>query len=213
MLVVLAGSVCLFGTWVGMRHFARARATEGTTRMAGCSWPPSAPVRHCGPPPSSRSWRSTRRSNRLRTGRDRRRAGRRHPGLPGRLRDRQPPFYAGAGNRRPRDGCRHPRHASSRSPPGAGTSPAPSAGTLTASPSPSCSASLERARGQPRQSPGDPVVPPWRGDRAGVHGLRHPLRHDGFDHRGSRSVGRRCRHNLIPAHMLGFRRWSPRYCW
>ncbi|WP_291859819.1 EAL domain-containing protein [Bradyrhizobium sp.] len=31
-LVVIAGSVCLFGTWVGMRHFARARATEGTTR-------------------------------------------------------------------------------------------------------------------------------------------------------------------------------------
>ena len=32
LLVVLAGSVCLFGTWVGMRHFARARATEGTIR-------------------------------------------------------------------------------------------------------------------------------------------------------------------------------------
>src|ERR1700760_751220 len=32
MLVVLAGSVCLFGTWVGMRHFARARATKGSTR-------------------------------------------------------------------------------------------------------------------------------------------------------------------------------------
>src|SRR6202046_3367921 len=32
MLVLLAGSVCLFGTWVGMRHFARARATEGATR-------------------------------------------------------------------------------------------------------------------------------------------------------------------------------------
>ena len=32
LLVVLAGSVCLFGTWVGMRHFARARATEGATR-------------------------------------------------------------------------------------------------------------------------------------------------------------------------------------
>ncbi|MBI5318765.1 EAL domain-containing protein [Bradyrhizobium sp.] len=32
LLVVLAGAVCLFGTWVGMRHFARARATEGTTR-------------------------------------------------------------------------------------------------------------------------------------------------------------------------------------
>jgi diguanylate cyclase (GGDEF)-like protein len=32
MLVLLAGSVCLFGTWVGMRHFARARATEGMTR-------------------------------------------------------------------------------------------------------------------------------------------------------------------------------------
>jgi diguanylate cyclase (GGDEF)-like protein len=33
LLLVLAGSVCLFGTWVGMRHFARARATEGTTRL------------------------------------------------------------------------------------------------------------------------------------------------------------------------------------
>lgn len=32
LLVVLAGSVCLFGTWVGMRHFARARATQGATR-------------------------------------------------------------------------------------------------------------------------------------------------------------------------------------
>jgi len=31
-LVVFAGAVCLFGTWVGMRHFARARATEGPTR-------------------------------------------------------------------------------------------------------------------------------------------------------------------------------------
>jgi diguanylate cyclase len=31
-LVLLAGAVCLFGTWVGMRHFARARATEGPTR-------------------------------------------------------------------------------------------------------------------------------------------------------------------------------------
>ena len=30
--MLLAGAVCLFGTWVGMRHFARARATEGTTR-------------------------------------------------------------------------------------------------------------------------------------------------------------------------------------
>ena len=33
MLVAVAGSVCLFGTWVGMRHFARARATQGTTRF------------------------------------------------------------------------------------------------------------------------------------------------------------------------------------
>src|SRR3954452_24653151 len=32
MLVAIAGAVCLFGTWVGMRHFARARATEGTMR-------------------------------------------------------------------------------------------------------------------------------------------------------------------------------------
>jgi diguanylate cyclase len=31
-LVAFAGAVCLFGTWVGMRHFARARATEGATR-------------------------------------------------------------------------------------------------------------------------------------------------------------------------------------
>ena len=32
MLVLVAGNVCLFGTWVGMRHFARARATQGATR-------------------------------------------------------------------------------------------------------------------------------------------------------------------------------------
>jgi len=32
MLVVVAGAVCLLGTWVGMRHFARARATAGSTR-------------------------------------------------------------------------------------------------------------------------------------------------------------------------------------
>jgi diguanylate cyclase len=31
-LVLVAGAVCLFGTWVGMRHFARARATQGSTR-------------------------------------------------------------------------------------------------------------------------------------------------------------------------------------
>jgi diguanylate cyclase (GGDEF)-like protein len=31
-LVATAGAVCLFGTWVGMRHFARARATEGSIR-------------------------------------------------------------------------------------------------------------------------------------------------------------------------------------
>jgi diguanylate cyclase len=32
LLVLIAGAVCLFGTWVGMRHFARARATKGATR-------------------------------------------------------------------------------------------------------------------------------------------------------------------------------------
>src|SRR4051794_25046623 len=32
LLVLVAGAVCLFGTWVGMRHFARARATTGPTR-------------------------------------------------------------------------------------------------------------------------------------------------------------------------------------
>ena len=31
-LIFIAAAVCLFGTWVGMRHFARARATEGATR-------------------------------------------------------------------------------------------------------------------------------------------------------------------------------------
>jgi diguanylate cyclase len=31
-LVAIAGTVCLFGTWVGMRHFARARATDGSIR-------------------------------------------------------------------------------------------------------------------------------------------------------------------------------------
>src|SRR5580698_4814794 len=33
MLVLFAGAVCLFGTWVGMRHFARTRATAGSTRI------------------------------------------------------------------------------------------------------------------------------------------------------------------------------------
>jgi diguanylate cyclase len=32
LLVMVAGAVCLFGTWVGMRHFARARATVGSIR-------------------------------------------------------------------------------------------------------------------------------------------------------------------------------------
>jgi diguanylate cyclase (GGDEF)-like protein len=32
MLVLVAGAVCLFGSWVGMRHLARARASEGATR-------------------------------------------------------------------------------------------------------------------------------------------------------------------------------------
>jgi diguanylate cyclase (GGDEF)-like protein len=33
-LVVMAGALSLLGTWVGMRHFARARATEGAMRRA-----------------------------------------------------------------------------------------------------------------------------------------------------------------------------------
>src|ERR1700729_2211499 len=32
-LVLFAGTVCLFGSWVGIRHFARARATEGSMRQ------------------------------------------------------------------------------------------------------------------------------------------------------------------------------------
>ena len=31
--VAVSAAVCLFGTWVGMRHFARARATDGATRF------------------------------------------------------------------------------------------------------------------------------------------------------------------------------------
>jgi len=31
-LLVVAASMCLFGSWVGMRHFARARATDGAMR-------------------------------------------------------------------------------------------------------------------------------------------------------------------------------------
>jgi len=30
----MAGSLCLLGSWVGLRHFARARATEGATRRS-----------------------------------------------------------------------------------------------------------------------------------------------------------------------------------
>jgi NO-binding membrane sensor protein with MHYT domain len=33
LLVFVAGAVCLIGTWIGMRHFARARATHGATRI------------------------------------------------------------------------------------------------------------------------------------------------------------------------------------
>src|SRR6476660_9631168 len=32
-LMLVAGSACLLGSWVGMRHFARARATEGAMRQ------------------------------------------------------------------------------------------------------------------------------------------------------------------------------------
>ena len=32
LLVLVSATMCLFGTWIGMRHFARARATEGSTR-------------------------------------------------------------------------------------------------------------------------------------------------------------------------------------
>jgi diguanylate cyclase (GGDEF)-like protein len=34
LLVVMAGSLCLLGTWVGLRHFTRARATEGSMRRS-----------------------------------------------------------------------------------------------------------------------------------------------------------------------------------
>jgi len=59
MLVLIAGAVCLFGTWVGMRHFARARTTEATNALRLAvhgirrHW-----CRHFGPRPSSRSLHS-----------------------------------------------------------------------------------------------------------------------------------------------------------
>ena len=105
LLVVLAGAVCLFGTWVGMRHFARARATEGVTRTG---WLFMASVGT-----GAALWASTFISilaldPHLASGfepvADRPRAHHRNHRLPRRFRDRQPPFHAGAGNRRPRDG-------------------------------------------------------------------------------------------------------------
>ena len=83
LLVALAGSVCLFGTWVGMRHFARARATEGAMRFG---WLFMASVGT-----GAALWAATFISilaldplldQRVRAGRDRPRAGHRHPRLP-----------------------------------------------------------------------------------------------------------------------------------
>ena len=187
LLVTIAGSVCLFGTWVGMRHFARARATAGTTRIG---WLFMASVGT-----GAALWASTFISilaldPSLNSGFE--------PIATGAvllvaivaclagLRDRQPPLHAGARGRRPRDGRRHPRHARHRLPGLAHRRPR----------------RMERlglamtfllgltvgARGQPRQPAGDPLVPPWRRDRAGFHDLRHALRADGLDRHDCGSV-------------------------
>ncbi len=112
LLVAMAGSVCLFGTWVGMRHFARARATSRhhADRLAvhglrrhRCS----AVGLDIDFSPGARPIPQFR----FRTGRYRRGSARRDRRLPGRLRDRQPPLHAGPRSRWPRDGRRHPRHA------------------------------------------------------------------------------------------------------
>ena len=87
-----AGAVCLFGTWVGMRHFARARATSGTTRPAGCSWPRSAPARRSGRRPSFPFWRWILRSPARSSRCPALSCWHRRRDLPCRLRDRQPAF-------------------------------------------------------------------------------------------------------------------------
>ena len=181
LLVLIAGAVCLFGTWVGMRHFARARATEGATRRG---WLFMASVGT-----GAALWASTFISilaldpvarQRLRAGCDRRGAARspssscligfeigsRHFTLApeagglvmgaGILAMHLVAFERLAHRRHRRmERLRRRRHLRAR-------------------------AVLERARGQPRQPAGDALVPPWRGDRARLHDLRHALRADGL---------------------------------
>ena len=181
MLVVIAGSVCLFGTWVGMRHFARARATEGTTRIG---WLFMASVGT-----GAALWASTFISilaldPSLNTGFE--------------------PVATGAVLVIAIVACLIGFEIGSRH-----FTLAPEAGglvmgvgilamhfialqrlahrrhvewnvygvvvTFAARPG------LQRARGQPRQPAGDALVPPWRRDRAGLHDLRHALRADGLD--------------------------------
>ena len=115
MLVLLAGSVCLFGTWVGMRHFARARATAGSTRYG---WLFMASVGT-----GAALWASTFISilaldPTLNSGFEPIATGAvlviGIVSLPDRLRNRQPAFHAGAGARRLHHGRRHSRDAFSR---------------------------------------------------------------------------------------------------
>ena len=213
MLVVLAGAVCLFGSWVGMRHFARARATDGSTRYG---WLFMASVGT-----GAALWASTFISilaldpvaeQRIRTARHPRRPSRSSPSSPA---------------------CSDLKSA-------AGIYPlAPELGGLVMG-SASCHAlhraeglayrghhlverirrrrdasartRSQRALGQSRQPSGDALVPPWRRDRAGVHDLRHALRADATLSAVSRpgaavAPGSACRPTCWASP------WSAPFCW
>ena len=199
LLVVIAGAVCLFGTWVGMRHFARARATAGHDAVsAGCSWPPSAPARRCGPRPSSPSWRSTRSSTAA-SSRLRPASSSSSPSLAClvgfEIGSRHFTLAPEAGGLVMGAGILAMHFVAIRGWHIAGTIDWNVYGVAMTF---VLGLGLERARGQPRQPPGDALVPPWRGDRAGLHDLRDALRADGVDHRRCPIRRSRCPADLDP---------------
>ena len=181
LLVVIAGSVCLFGTWVGMRHFARARATSGTTRIG---WLFMASVGT-----GAALWASTFISILA---------------LDPTLNSGFEPVATGAVLVVAIIACLIGFEIGSRH-----FTLAPEAGGLVMGAGILAmhfiaferlayrrSLRMERlrrrrdlparpqplgARRQPRQPAGDALVPPWRGDRADLHDLRDALRADGLD--------------------------------
>ena len=179
-LVAFAGAVCLFGTWIGMRHFARARATEGSTRrgwlfMASVGtgvalWASTFisilaldPLLSSGFEPVATGAVLIIAVVACFVGFE---IGSRH-------------FTAGAGSRRPCDGRRHPCHASGRIP-GLAHQGQFRVERLWPDDDPYARARPERARRQPRQPPGDALVPAWCRDRARFHDLRDALLADRF---------------------------------